>query len=69
MVITHAFLTGHAYITKPAGALFFPARQRTRAQERAARIHWERGINEARIAAEAAAHAERPAANADPPPF
>jgi hypothetical protein len=33
-----------------------PTRQRTRAQDRAARIAWERGINEARMAA-------------DPPPF
>ncbi len=75
--------TGHTYVTKPSGALFFPglavptgtlalptarppsggnrglmmpARRRTRAQDRAARIHWERGINEARMAA-------------DPPPF
>ena len=74
--------TGHTYVTKPGGALYFPAlavrtgklmlpnqtppqdrrglmmptRQRTRAQERAARVSWERGINEARMAA-------------DPPPF
>jgi hypothetical protein len=33
-----------------------PARQRARALERAARVSWERGINEARMAA-------------DPPPF
>jgi hypothetical protein len=36
--------------------LMMPTRQRTRAQDRAARIAWERGINEARMAA-------------DPPPF
>jgi hypothetical protein len=75
--------TGHEYITKPAGSLYFPAlaiptgtltlptnmpppernrglmmplRRRTRAEDRAARTSWERGINEARMAA-------------DPPPF
>ena len=36
--------------------LMMPTRRRTRAQERAARIHWERGLNEARWAA-------------NPPPF
>ena len=36
--------------------LLMPTRQRTRAAERAARIAWERGLNEARWAA-------------DPPPF
>jgi hypothetical protein len=46
-----------------------PARQRTRAQDHAARIAWERGINEARIAAEAARRAQRLAACNDPPPF
>jgi Domain of unknown function (DUF222) len=88
--------TGHAYITKPGGSLFFPAlavptgtlilptsmpppganrglmmpaRRQTRAEEHAVRISWERGINEARIAADAARHAERLAANTDPPPF
>jgi Domain of unknown function (DUF222) len=89
--------TGHTYITKPGGSLFFPAlaiptgklilptsmpppghnrglmtpaRRQTRAKDRAARISWERGINEARIAAEAARHTERLAANNnDPPPF
>jgi hypothetical protein len=88
--------TGHNYITKPGGSLFFPAlaastgtlvlptdmpppaekrglmmpaRRRTRAQDRAARIRWERGINEARIAAEAAEDACRLAACNDPPPF
>jgi hypothetical protein len=49
--------------------LMMPARRRTRAEDRAARISWERGINEARIAADAARHAERIAANPDPPPF
>lgn len=34
--------------------LMMPARRRTRAADRAARNNWERGINEARIAAEAA---------------
>ncbi|MDV6974987.1 HNH endonuclease signature motif containing protein [Mycobacterium intracellulare] len=89
--------TGHTYITKPGGSLYFPAlavptgtltlpavapapsqnrgvmmpvRQRTRAEDRAARVRWERGINEARISAEAARHAERSAPhNNDPPPF
>ncbi len=49
--------------------LMMPARRRTRAQERAARISWERGMNEARIAAEAARRAERIAASYEPPPF
>jgi Domain of unknown function (DUF222) len=49
--------------------LMMPTRRRTRAQERAARISWERGINEARIAAEAARRAERIAASYEPPPF
>lgn len=40
----------------PHRGLMMPVRRRTRAQERAARIAWERGINEARWAA-------------DPPPF
>ncbi len=75
--------SGHTYVTKPVGSLFFPAlaiptatlklptdmptptsnrglmmptRRQTRAQHKAARIGWERGINEARMAA-------------DPPPF
>jgi len=58
--------------TPPSGesrGLMMPARRRTRAQERAARIRWERGINEARIALEAAREAERRAADTDPPPF
>lgn len=49
--------------------LMMPARGRTRAEDRAARISWERGINQARIAAEAAEHAARLAACNDPPPF
>jgi hypothetical protein len=49
--------------------LMMPARRRTRAADRAARNNWERGINEARIAAEAAREAERIAACNDPPPF
>jgi hypothetical protein len=47
--------------------LMMPARRRTRAAERAARIAYERGINEALIAAEAAR--KRIAARNDPPPF
>jgi hypothetical protein len=47
--------------------LMMPARRRTRAADRAARNDWERGINEARIAAEA--EAARIAACNDPPPF
>jgi hypothetical protein len=49
--------------------LMMPARRQTRTQDRAARIAWERGINEARIAAAAARRAERLAACNDPPPF
>lgn len=73
--------SGRTYITKPAGALFFPqlgvpteeltlsrpgrrqdrqlmmpTRRRTRAQQRATRVQWERNVNRARAAA-------------DPPPF
>ncbi|MCX6486856.1 MAG: HNH endonuclease, partial [Mycobacterium sp.] len=40
----------------PGRTLMMPTRKRTRAAERAARIAWERGLNEARWAA-------------DPPPF
>jgi hypothetical protein len=40
----------------PGHTLMMPTRRRTRAAERAARIAWERGLNEARWAA-------------DPPPF
>jgi hypothetical protein len=46
-----------------------PTRRQTRAADRAARNKWERGINEARIAAEAAREAARIAARNDPPPF
>lgn len=49
--------------------LMMPARRQTRALDRAARIRWERGINEARIAAQAARRAERLTASNDPPPF
>ncbi|ORW04050.1 hypothetical protein AWC14_04570 [Mycobacterium kyorinense] len=49
--------------------LMMPTRRRTRAQDRAARIAYERGINEARLAAEAACQAERVAACNDLPPF
>jgi len=47
--------------------LMMPTRRRTRAAERAARIAYERGINQALIAAEAAR--QRIAAHNDPPPF
>jgi hypothetical protein len=47
--------------------LMMPARRRTRAAERAARIASERRINEAVIAAEGARR--RIAARNDPPPF
>jgi hypothetical protein len=57
----------------PAGTgnrgVTMPARRRTRAADRAARNKWKRGINEARIAAEAAREAARIAACNDPPPF
>ncbi len=49
--------------------LMMPARRRTRAQERAARVRWERSANEVRLAAEAARRAERLAASYEPPPF
>jgi|HubBroStandDraft_3_1064219.scaffolds.fasta_scaffold38680_2 hypothetical protein len=49
--------------------LMMPTRGRTRAADRAARNDWERGINEARIAAQAAREAARIAACHDPPPF
>ncbi len=50
--------------------VMMPVRQRTRAEDHAARVRWERGINEARISAEAARRAERSAPNInDPPPF
>jgi hypothetical protein len=56
----------------PAGenrGLMMPTRRRTRAQDRAARISWERGVNEARLAAAAVRRAERIAASYEPPPF
>jgi hypothetical protein len=47
-----------------------PVRQRTREQDRAARVRRERAINEARIGALAARDADRLAPNNnDPPPF
>lgn len=50
--------------------VMMPVRQRTRAEDHAARVRWERGINEARLGAEAAREAERSAPNInDPPPF
>lgn len=49
--------------------LMMPTRKQSRAQERAARISWERGVNEVRLAAEAARRAERLAARDEPPPF
>lgn len=94
--VTWTSPSGHSYVTKPGGSLFFPqlavptaqlglptwtpaaeahrglmmpVRRRSRADERAARIAYERGINEARIAAEAAEHAKQLAACNDPPPF
>ena len=42
--------------TRPGRTLMMPTRRRTRAQDRAARVRWERGLNHARWAA-------------DPPPF
>jgi hypothetical protein len=47
---------GQSESSAPGRNLLMPARQRTRAAERAARVSWERGVNEARWAA-------------DPPPF
>jgi hypothetical protein len=94
--VTWTSPSGHIYITKPGGSLFFPvlgvptgelklprwrlspgdhrglmmpSRRRTRTEDRAARISWERGINEARIAGEAARRAAAIAACNDPPPF
>ncbi len=49
--------------------LMMPVRRRTRADDRAARHRYERGINEARIAVAAAERAKRQAACNDPPPF
>lgn len=61
-----------AGLPSPAGdrGVMMPGRRRTRAQDHTARVRWERGINEARIGAEAARRAERSAHNNnDPPPF
>jgi len=55
--------------TTASRGLMMPARRQTRAADRAARNKWERGINEARIAAEAAREAARISACNDPPPF
>ena len=49
-------LIGPAKDQRPGRTLMMPARRRSRAAERAARIRWERGLTEARWAA-------------DPPPF
>jgi hypothetical protein len=49
--------------------LMMPARRRTRAAERAARIAYERGINEARIADEQRQQQAWLAATYEPPPF
>ncbi|MEJ6536492.1 MAG: hypothetical protein QNL98_04530 [Mycobacterium sp.] len=56
--LTPAVLTpaGPRTDNSPGRTLMMPTRKRTRAEERAARTTWERGINEARWAA-------------DPPPF
>ena len=54
---TETLATGAPRATSgPGRTLMMPTRKRTRAAERAARIAWERGLNEARWAA-------------DPPPF
>jgi hypothetical protein len=55
--------------TSASRGLMMPTRRQTRAADRAARNKWERGINEARIAAEAAREAARIAACNDPRPF
>lgn len=62
-------LPADAHSPRESRGLMMPARRRTRAQERAARIGWERGANEARMAAQAARRAERIAASYEPPPF
>lgn len=64
-------LTLPASLPSPAEnrGLMMPARRRTRADERAARIRYERAINEARIAAEAAQRTQRLSTCNDPPPF
>jgi hypothetical protein len=53
--------------TGPGRTLMMPTRRRTRAAERTARIHWERGLNETRWAAWEQARAAWEEAN--PPPF
>lgn len=61
-----------AELPSPAGdrGVMMPVRRRTRVQDRAARVRWERGINEARMGAEAARRAKRSAPNNNgPPPF
>lgn len=55
--------------TSASRGLMMPTRRQTRAADRAARNKWERGINEARIAAEAAREAAQISACNDPPPF
>jgi len=49
-------IVGHPDSSSPGRTLLMPTRKQTRAAERAARIAWERGLNERRFAA-------------DPPPF
>ena len=49
-------ITGHQGDSEPGRSLAMPLRRRTRTADREARIAWERGLNEARMAA-------------DPPPF
>jgi hypothetical protein len=49
--------------------LMMPTRKHTKTQERAYRMHSERGRNKARIAAEAAEEAKRITACNDPPPY
>jgi len=56
LAATETLTTGPPPDNSPGRTLMMPTRKRTRAAERAARIDWERGLNEARWAA-------------DPPPF
>ncbi len=59
----------HPNTTAEAGRTqMMPTRQRSRAEERQARINWERGLNEARLAALEEERAAREIA-AGPPPF
>lgn len=66
--------TGHICTTQPGGSIFFPVlaigtgELALPAHEPAARTSHRRGINEARLAVEAAEHAARIAACNDPPP-